>query len=306
MDAAIDASTRVAVAGLGNMGLPIAERILDGGFSLAVFNRTSDKATPLVERRAKLLASAGDALREADICVTVLADDEAFESVVLDDEGVLAGARPETTLVDMSTVSVAVSERVAQAAAEARVGYLRAPVSGNPTVVRGGTLTMMVSGPEDLAAAVDRLLRAIGPTVLYVGDGEGARVVKLVLQVLIGGTAELLGEALVLGEAAGVEREKLLEVIGASVVGSRFVEYKAEPLLRDDYSATFTTSLMLKDVGLVLDLAADTGVELPFSEQLSTLLESAVERGYGDQDFIALFRQLREASTRQATTIRDR
>jgi 3-hydroxyisobutyrate dehydrogenase-like beta-hydroxyacid dehydrogenase len=94
-------------------------------------------------------------------------------------------------------------------------------------------------------------------------------------------------------------------VIGASVVGSRFVDYKTEPLLHDDYSATFTTSLMLKDVGLVLDLAAEHGVVLPFAEQLSTLLESAVERGYGDQDFIALFRQLREA-TPEPTAIRDR
>lgn len=296
----------VAVVGLGNMGLPIAERILDGGFPLAVFNRTADKATPLVERGAKVLHSPADALREAEICLTVLADDEALETVILGDEGVLAGARPETTIIDMSTVSVAVSERVARAAADARVGYLRVPVSGNPTIVRGGTLTMMVSGPEDLAAAVDRLLRAIGPTVLYVGDGEGARVAKLVLQVLIGGTAELLGEALVLGEAAGVDRETLLEVIGASVVASRFVEYKTEPLLHDDYSATFTTSLMLKDVGLVLDLAAENEVDLPFAEQLSTLLESAVERGYGDQDFIALFRQLREAQTPEPTAIRDR
>jgi 3-hydroxyisobutyrate dehydrogenase-like beta-hydroxyacid dehydrogenase len=200
---------------------------------------------------------------------------------------------------------VSVSERVAGAAADAGVGYLRAPVSGNPTVVRGGTLTIMVSGRQELAAQVDPLLRAVGPTVLYVGDGESARVVKLVLQVLIGGTAELLGESLVLGEAAGVDREKLLQVIGASVVGSRFVDYKTEPLLHDDYSATFTTSLMLKDVGLVLDLAAEQGVVLPFAEQLSTLLESAVERGYGDQDFIALFRQLREA-TPEPTAIRDR
>ncbi len=306
MDAPVDATTPVAVVGLGNMGLPIAERILAGGFPLAVFNRSAEKAAPLVERGAKLLASPADALREADICLTVLADDAALESVVLGEDGVLAGARPETVLVDMSTVSVAVSERVADAAAAAGVGYLRAPVSGNPTVVRGATLTIIVSGAENLAARADPLLRAIGPTVLYVGDGEGARVVKLVLQVLIGGTAELLGEALVLGEAAGVDRGKLLEVIGASVVGSRFVEYKTEPLLHDDYSATFTTSLMLKDVGLVLDLANEMEVVLPFAEQLSTLLESALERGYGDQDFIALFRQLREAPTPEPTAIRDR
>jgi 3-hydroxyisobutyrate dehydrogenase-like beta-hydroxyacid dehydrogenase len=305
MDAAVDAATPVAVVGLGNMGLPVAERLLAAGFPLAVFNRTPEKAAPLVERGGKLLATPADALQDADVCLTVLADDSALESVVLGEGGLLAGARPGTTLVDMSTVSVAVSERVDERAAEASVGYLRAPVSGNPTVVRGGTLSIMVSGPEELARKLDPLLRAIGPTILYVGEGESARVVKLVLQILIAGTAELLGEALVLGEAAGVDRAKLLEAIGASAVGSRFVGYKTEPLLHDDYSATFTTRLMLKDVGLVLDLATEKDVELPFAEQLSTLLESAVERGYGDQDFIALFRRLQEARTRQPA-IRDR
>lgn len=306
MAAAVGTSTPVALVGLGNMGLPMAERILDAGFPLAVFNRDASKAGPLAERGAEVLGSAADALRDADVCLTVLADDAAVEAVVLGDEGILANARPSTALVDLSTISVAVSERVAERAEAAGVGYLRAPVSGNPTVVRGGTLSIMVSGPEDLARDLDPLIRAVGPTVLYAGEGERARVVKLVLQILIGGTAELLGESLVLGEAAGVDRGKLLEVIGASVVGSRFVDYKTEPLLHDDYSATFTTSLMLKDVGLVLDLAAQKDVVLPFTEQLSTLLESAVERGYGDQDFIALFRHLSEARPPEPTAIRDR
>jgi 3-hydroxyisobutyrate dehydrogenase len=295
----------VAVLGLGNMGEPIAERLLDAGFRLSVWNRSAGKAVPLVERGATELGSPADALREADVCLTVLADDAALESVVLGNDGLLAGARAGTTLVDMSTVSVAVSERVAKRTADTGVGYLRAPVSGNPTVVRSGNLTIMVSGPEDLAQRLDSLLRAIGPTVLYVGEEEQARVVKLVLQILIGGTAELIGEALVLGEAAGVERAKLLKAIGASAVGSPFVAYKTEPLLQNDYSATFTTNLMLKDVGLVLDLAAERQVELPFAEHLRTLLESAVEHGYGDQDFIALFRRLQEARARQPA-IRDR
>jgi 3-hydroxyisobutyrate dehydrogenase-like beta-hydroxyacid dehydrogenase len=164
----------------------------------------------------------------------------------------------------------------------------------------------MVSGPEDLVEEVRPVLAAVGPTVLYVGHGEAARVVKLVLQVLIGGTAELLGEALVLGETAGVERGKLLEAIGASVVGSRFVEYKTQPLLDDDYSATFTTELMLKDVRLVLDLAFENGVDLPFTEQLSSLLAETAERGHGDADFIALFRRLQEARVSGPTATRDR
>jgi len=197
-------------------------------------------------------------------------------------------------LVDMSTISPTASARVAEAAAAAGIGYLRAPVSGNPTVVRGGTLTIIVSGPEEAARELDPLLRAIGPKVLYVGEGEQARVVKLVFQILVGGTAELLGEALVLGEAAGVERAKLLEAIGASAVGSPFVAYKSEPLLRDDYSATFTTAMMLKDVELVLDLAGASGVALPFTRHLRLLLEATAEGGRADDDFMALHAHLRE------------
>jgi 3-hydroxyisobutyrate dehydrogenase-like beta-hydroxyacid dehydrogenase len=298
MDAPV--ATKVAVVGLGKMGLAIAERVLAGGSPLAVHNRTPGRETELVAGGATVLGSAAGALRICDVCVTMLADDEALEAVVLGADGVLAGARAGTTLIDMSTVSVAVSERVADAADAAGVSFLRAPVSGNPVVVRSGKLTIMVSGPEDTARTFDGLLRAIGPTVFYVGDGERARVVKLVLQVLIGGTAELLAEGLLLGEAAGIDRAKLLEVIGASAAGSPFVGYKTEPLLRGDYSATFTTTMMLKDLDLVLDLASEADLELPFAEGLRPLLEETAEVGYADSDFMALLVRLERLVGRRA------
>jgi 3-hydroxyisobutyrate dehydrogenase-like beta-hydroxyacid dehydrogenase len=277
------------------MGEPIAERILDAGYPLAVFNRTPARAEPLVERGATLLDSGLEALTRADSCVTSLADDAAVDAVVLGEDGVLAGARRGTTLVEMSTVSVACSERVAEAAAAAGVGYLRAPVSGNPTAVRGGFLTIVASGPEPLFAELEPLLRTVGAKVVYVGEGESARVVKLVFQIFIGGTAELLSEALVLGEEAGVDRAKLLEAIGASAAASPFIAYKSPPLLADDYSATFTTALMLKDVDLVLELAAERGVELPFVRHLRALLEAAADGGHADDDFMALYLQLRQS-----------
>lgn len=284
---------RVSVVGLGKMGLPIAERILDAGYPLAAFNRTRSRTEPLAERGAAVLDAAGDALAQADVCVTMLADDDAFEAIALE---VLARARPGTALVDMSTVSVAVSERIAERALEAGVDFLRAPVSGNPTVVRGGTLTIVVSGSEQTAERLDALLRAIGPKVFYVGEGERARVVKLVLQVLVGGIAELLGESLVLGESGGVDRAKLLEVIGASAVGSPLIAYKTAPLLADDYSATFTTAMMLKDVELVLELAEQGRLVLPFTRHLRLLLEQTAEAGHADEDFMALYLRLREAA----------
>jgi 3-hydroxyisobutyrate dehydrogenase-like beta-hydroxyacid dehydrogenase len=275
------------------MGVPIAERVLDAGHPLVVWNRTRARAEPLESRGARVLDAPADALAQADVCITMLADDDALAAVAPE---VLAGSRAGTTLVDMSTVSVTASEGVAERAAEAGVDFLRSPVSGNPTVVRGGTLTLVVSGPEEAARRLDALLRAIGPKVFYVGEGERARVVKLALQVLVGGITELLGEAVVLGESGGVERERLLEVINASAVGSPLTGYKGDALLRDDYSATFTTAMMLKDVDLVLDIAEERRLVLPFTRQLRLLLERTIDGGHADEDFMALYLALREAA----------
>ena len=156
--------------------------------------------------------------------------------------------------------------------------------------------------PEDVLERPDRVrpvLLAIGPTVHAVGDAEQARVVKLAINLVIAGLAELMSEALVLGEGSGVSREALLEVMGSSAAGAPFVKYKTEPLLRDDYSATFTTALMEKDVDLVLAAADDNGVALPLARELKGLLRATAEAGYADDDFMALFLHLRSASNQE-------
>jgi 3-hydroxyisobutyrate dehydrogenase-like beta-hydroxyacid dehydrogenase len=199
-------------------------------------------------------------------------------------------------LVDTSTVSPGVSSRIATQAGAASVDYLRAPVSGNPTVVRAGNLSFIVSGAPDTLARVEPVLRAIGKTVTHVGDEEQARIVKLAINLMIAGLAQLMSEALVLGEASGVSRASLLEVMGSSAVGAPFVQYKTEPLLRDDFSATFTTALMEKDIDLVLDAAAEAGVELPVAGELKAQLRDAIDAGYADDDFMSLFLHLRRVS----------
>lgn len=283
----------VGLIGLGNMGTAIAERVLEAEFPLAVYNRTRAKAEPLVARGAAVADTAPALAAEVDVVLTSLADDVALEAVAAE---VVEGARPGTVLVDMSTVSPAASARVASLTEAASVEYLRAPVSGNPTVVRAGNLSFIVSGPKETLERVEALILAIGPTIHRVGDREEARIVKLAINLMIGGLAQLMSEALVLGEAAGVSRAALLEVMGSSAAGAPFVKYKTEPLLRDDYSATFTTALMEKDIDLILDAAGENGVELPIASELKGLLQSAIDAGYADDDFIALFLHLRSAS----------
>jgi 3-hydroxyisobutyrate dehydrogenase-like beta-hydroxyacid dehydrogenase len=297
---------RVSVVGLGHMGTAIAERVLAGTYPLLVFNRSPGRDSALVSAGAARLASLEAALVEADISLTSLPDDDAVESALCGPRGILAAARRGTVLVETSTISVAASEKVAEAAAEHDVHYLRAPISGNPAALRSGAAAVFVSGRPDVVDACRPLLEQIAPTVHYVGEGERARVIKLVLQVMIGGTAGLLAEALVLGEAAGLERKTLLEAIGSSVVGSRFIEYKTGPLLRDDYSSTFTTAMMTKDVELILDLADSGDAALPLTRELRAVLESASEHGHADDDFSSLLVELKERSAGIETATKDR
>jgi 3-hydroxyisobutyrate dehydrogenase-like beta-hydroxyacid dehydrogenase len=283
----------VGLIGLGNMGSAFAERLLEAGCDLVVHNRSREKADALAALGAAVAESVAELAAAVDIVLTSLSDDEAFESVA---SAVVAAARPGTILADMSTVSPGVSARVASLADDASVPYLRAPVSGNPSVVRAGNLSIIVSGHPAALERAEPVLRAIGPTIHYVGEGEQARIVKLAVNLVIAGLAQLMAEALVLAEASGVSRAALLETMGDSAAGAPFVKYKTGPLLRDDYSATFTTSLMEKDIDLVLEAADIAGVRLPLVDELKAILRSAVEAGYGDDDFMALFPHLRSAA----------
>jgi 3-hydroxyisobutyrate dehydrogenase-like beta-hydroxyacid dehydrogenase len=300
VSASTDAHT-IGLIGLGNMGTPFAERVLAAGYELVVYNRTPEKARACGDLGATVATSPRDLAQRVDVLLTSLPDDRALEDVAAE---AIESARPGTILVDLSTVSPTASANVAALADAASVGYLRAPVSGNPTVVRAGALSVIVSGPREVFERAEDVIRAIGPTVYYVGDGEQARVVKLSLNLMIAGLAQLMAEALVLGEAAGVDRATLLEVMGASAVGAPFVKYKTEPLLRDDYSATFTTSLMEKDLDLILGTAADAEVELPLARALRSLMRATSDGGYADQDFMAVYLQLRRASGLDATVSR--
>jgi 3-hydroxyisobutyrate dehydrogenase-like beta-hydroxyacid dehydrogenase len=288
-----DPRLTVGLIGLGNMGTAIAERLLDGGYELLVFNRTPGKAAALATRGAAVAQTSADLVSQVDVVLTSLANDEALEAVAAE---VVAAARSGTVLVDLSTVSPAASARVAALAEEASVAYVRAPVSGNPTVVRAGNLSFIVSGGHEAFERVEPVIRTIGPTIHHVGDGEQARIVKLAINLMVAGLAQLMSEALVLGETAGVSRQDLLDVMASSAAGAPFVKYKTEPLLRDDFSATFTTALMAKDIDLVLDAAEEAGVELPVASEMKALLRAAIEAGYADQDFMALFLHLRSLS----------
>ncbi|MDW5594513.1 NAD(P)-dependent oxidoreductase [Conexibacter stalactiti] len=294
---------RIAVLGLGRMGAAIAERLLDAGHELTVWNRSPAATEPFAARGVRVAARPADVWQHADAAITMLADGAALEQVVHGDGGLLdglaapaSGASPTSggrTVIDMGTVGADTSARIAAVLAERDVALLRAPVSGNPAVVAAGNLSIVVSGPRERFDALAPTLSDIGPNLFYVGDAEQARVVKLALNLMLAGTAQLIAEALVLLEADGVARADALAVIGGSAVGSPFVRYKTDALVADDYSSTFTAELMRKDLELALDAGRRAGVPLPLTAATQQLVQGCISQGMGQLDLMALLPRLR-------------
>jgi 3-hydroxyisobutyrate dehydrogenase-like beta-hydroxyacid dehydrogenase len=295
---------RVAVLGLGHMGVPIAERLEQADHELSVWNRSRAPTKPFVQRGVRCLERPGDAWRHADAVITMLADDAAVRSVVLGENGLLYGDPPllygdpphPGTLIDMSTISARTSAEIAAAAERHGISYLRAPVTGNPSVVAAGNLGIIVSGPLRSFELLEPTLRDIGPNLFLVGDREQARIVKLALNLMIGGTTQLLAEALVLAERHGLERAKLLEVVAGSAIGSPYVKYKQDMLLSGDYTSTFTARLLHKDLGLALEAGHDAAVPLPVTALVQQLVEACIAQGMGELDLAVLVPQLERSA----------
>jgi len=284
---------RVALLGLGHMGAAMARRLEDAGFELTVYNRSPTPAQEFAARGVRVAATPAEAAAGADVVLTMLSDGAAVEAVVLGEDGVLAGDGPfPSILADMSTIDVASSRRIAERAAAAGVRYLRAPVSGNPVAVQAGNLSIIVSGDVGALEDARAVLEAIGPTVYLIGDAEQARVMKLGLAIMIAASAQMLAEALALGEAHGLDRAQMLEIIRSSAHGSPFIAYKSGPLVSDDYESTFTARLMDKDLELIRACADEVGVPVPLAMLVQELVQDCIELGMGDLDFMALLPRL--------------
>jgi 3-hydroxyisobutyrate dehydrogenase-like beta-hydroxyacid dehydrogenase len=290
---------RIAVVGLGKMGSALAARLLEGGNTVAVWNRSRPAVDHLIARGACGQPDLASVWRDAAAVLTFLSDDRAVHEVCLGPDGLLNTAPPEALLIEMSTISPEASALVAAEAARRGVGYLRSPVSGNPEVLASGNLTLIVSGESTALARARPILELIGPNILYVGGAEQARVMKLAVNAMLAATAQMLAEVITLCEACDMDRSTVLDVLGRSVVGSPFVRYKTAALVERQYRATFTTAMLLKDLRLAAGVAEPVGVHLPVTELITTLTADACEQGLSDLDFIALLAYVQRLANRE-------
>ena len=269
------------------MGAPMAAQLLQSGYPVTVFNRSPEKAAPLIDAGASLAPSIAELAAESEIITTMVADDPALADITSGADGVFAHAKSGSTLVDMSTVSPTLSVRISAEAAAAGVAYLRAPVNGTVMQAEQGILVILTSGPKEVYDAVHPMLDIMGGKIFYTGEAEQARYLKLCINMMVGITSAMMGEALVLGEAGGLDWDQMIEIIKNSAVGAPVIHYKEQTLKNRDFTAAFSARQMAKDFDLMLAASADGNVPLPLTTMVRRMWSDMIDNDMGERDFFA-------------------
>src|SRR5215212_151549 len=263
---------RVGFIGLGIMGKPMAENLIEAGYDLVVYNRTREKAEEL--DGATVADSPKEVAENSDIIITMLPDSPQVEEILGGEEGVFEGIDEGALIVDMSTISPVVTEELSEKARAKGASMLDAPVSGGDVGAIEGTLAIMVGGDEEDFERALPLFEVMGGAVTHVGPMGAGQVVKAANQIVVALTIEAVSEALVLGSKGGVAPEKILDVLGGGLAGNKVMEAKREKLLEHSFDPGFRIELHHKDLVIALAACRDYGVTLPVTAVVDQMLET--------------------------------
>lgn len=280
--------TRIGWIGLGHMGLPMCLRLISGGHTVSVFNRTAAKTVPAVDAGASIADTPAEVSAQSNIVFTMVADADALSDVLTGSDGILASLQPGHILVDMSTISAEQSASFNTLITAKGCRYLRAPVTGSTVFAASGKLGVLCSGDRSAYDEVLPLFELMSVKQYYLGSQEEARTMKLAMNMMVGMTAQMLAESLTFGSRAGLDWQQMLSVFSDSVIASPLVKYKAESLKARSFDAAFSVKLMEKDFNLALSAAQEKNIPLPMTALTKQLLTSARANGRGDQDFSVL------------------
>lgn len=285
---------KIGWIGLGKMGIPMSKNLIKKGYPVTVYNRTKEKTKELVSEGAKVADSPRELTSVSDIVISMISDDPALEEVSIGKNGAFEGAKPEMIFIDMSTVSPVASGKVAEVAEKKGIKYLRAPVSGSTALAAAGTLTIFASGPKDAYDKCIDIFGSMGQKVFHVGNGDEARYLKLLLNMMVGTTSAMIAEALTFGKRGGMDWEQMIDIIGASVVASPLVNYKAQMLKSRNFSAMFTVDQMAKDFDIALETGRSANVPMPMTAMVRQFYEALRAKGKGEIDFFGLVTLMEE------------
>ena len=288
--------TRVAFLGLGTMGEAMAGNLARAGIAVTGWNRTAGRATGLGQDGVAMAATAADAVADADIVVICVSDTPDVEAVLFGPDGVVAGARPGTLIIDCSTIAPSGSWDFAARLKERGLSMIDAPVSGGSEGAQKATLTIFVGGDADDVERARPVLAAMGKTITHVGPIGAGQAVKAVNQVILAGAYLGVAEGIVLAIKAGLDVEQVVGALGGGAAQSWVLANRSGRMLDNDYPLGFKVALHRKDLGIALDLAGQLGAVLPLTALVAQLETGLIAGGHADEDMSVIARTIRGLS----------
>ena len=290
--------TNIAFIGLGIMGSPMAVHLAKAGHQVAGYNRSPEKAAPLVDAGGRAAESIADAVRDADVVCLMVPDSPEVSDVLAGEGGVFDNAKEGTLVIDFSSIRPDVTTQLAEQAATRGLRLVDAPVSGGEAGAVNAALSIMVGGEADDFEAAKPYLDVVGKTVVHVGPSGAGQTVKAANQLIVAANIEALAEAVVFLEAYGVDTAAALEVLGGGLAGSKVLDQKKQNMLDRSFDPGFRIALHHKDLGIVTAAAREAGVVVPLGAIVAQLMASALANGDGGLDHSGLLRGVERLSGR--------
>jgi 3-hydroxyisobutyrate dehydrogenase len=292
---------KLGFVGIGLMGHSIAQRLLQSGFKLTAFDRTSSNAEKLIQYGGAVAKSIAELASGCDVTLSCLPNDEAILDVYGGPAGIFANAGRGSLVIDLSTAYPETSRQLAKLGAQRGVNVLDVTMSGSTPIAEQGALILFGGGDRRCFDAADSIFRAIASKYFYLGPSGAGATMKLVVNTLLGIGMQAIAEAVALGEVAGLDRERLLDVLSQTAVVAPAHLGKLKRAISCDYRPQFPLRLMNKDFGLILKLAAASGAQMPATEVAFRVNSAQLAQG-NEQDFSAVIPQMEEQAVSIAET----
>jgi 3-hydroxyisobutyrate dehydrogenase-like beta-hydroxyacid dehydrogenase len=291
MTAITPAKSKLGFIGIGYMGRPIAQRLLKAGFRLTAYDRHRTKAEELIRCGGTVAENVAELSANCDVVLSCLASDEAVLNIYKGADGAFANAHRGSLVIDLSTVNPQTSQELSRLGSARGVGVLDVTISGSTPAAEQGALTLFGGGDQGCFAAAESIFRVIARKYFYLGPSGSGATMKLVVNSLLGIGMQAIAEAVALGEKAGLDRNRLLNVLSETAVVAPAHVGKLERAMKGDYSPQFPLRLMNKDFGLILNLAAAVGAQMPATHAAFEVNAAQSVQGQ-EQDFSAVILEM--------------
>lgn len=279
--------------GLGKMGIPMVKNIMNSGYDIIVYNRSKDKTEQFRKNGVNIAKNPREVVEFSKYTITMLTDSEAVKSVFYGQDGILNALGPGKIFIDMSTISPQVSIELSKMVESKNAEMIDAPVTGSVPAAEKAELTIMVGGKFETFEKTKKLLSSMGKNIIYIGSNGYGLKMKMINNIILGANMAILSEAILLGEANGIDPELQFKVLSTGSAYSKVMDIKKENIIKNEFPPMFNLEHEMKDLNYAMEMAKSSTFPLIITSEISQIYEMASKKGLGKLDFSAIYKALR-------------